>query len=186
MAAWTSTPTPLTRPSRHAMRASTDASSSASRPPASTAGRSAACARRQRKNCRFFETHAQAEAAAFRPCMKCRPEIAPGAGHAWTVMDASRTLARQAGDVLDAQAPSGEMPSLAALAARLGVSEPPPAPHLPRRARRDAAAVRADAAPAARQAVAHRFDPAGCAGRARERLPEPAALQTPPSPTAIG
>ena len=76
-----------------------------------------------RKNCRFFETPAQAEAAAFRPCMKCRPEIAPGAGLAWTVMDASRTLARQAGDALDAQAASGDVPSLAHLAARLGVSD---------------------------------------------------------------
>ena len=33
-----------------------------------------------RKNCRFFQTPAQAEAQSFRPCMKCRPEIAPGAG----------------------------------------------------------------------------------------------------------
>ena len=47
-----------------------------------------------RKNCRFFTTPAQAEAAAFRPCLKCRPEIAPGASRAWTVMDASRTTAR--------------------------------------------------------------------------------------------
>jgi AraC family transcriptional regulator of adaptative response / DNA-3-methyladenine glycosylase II len=76
-----------------------------------------------KKNCRFFETPAQAEAEAFRPCMKCRPEIAPGAGHAWTVMDASRTLARQAADALDEQAASGELPSPAQLAARLGVSD---------------------------------------------------------------
>ena len=48
----------------------------------------------RRENCRFFDTPAQAEAAAFRPCLKCRPEIAPGPGHAWSVMDASRTLAR--------------------------------------------------------------------------------------------
>ena len=27
----------------------------------------------KRANCRFFETPAQAEAAAFRPCLKCRP-----------------------------------------------------------------------------------------------------------------
>ena len=49
-----------------------------------------------RRNCCFFETPAQAESAAFRPCMKCRPEIAPGASLPWSVMDASRTLARQA------------------------------------------------------------------------------------------
>jgi AraC family transcriptional regulator of adaptative response / DNA-3-methyladenine glycosylase II len=76
-----------------------------------------------RKNCRFFATPAQAEAAAFRPCLKCRPEVAPGADFAWTVMDASRTLARQAADELDTQAASGEAPSLAKLALRLGVSD---------------------------------------------------------------
>ncbi len=80
-----------------------------------------------RKNCRFFETPAQAEAAAFRPCLKCRPEIAPGHNPAWTVMDASATLARQAAAQLDAQldthATNGEPPSIAALAAKLGVSD---------------------------------------------------------------
>ena len=76
-----------------------------------------------RKNCRFFATTAQAEAAAFRPCLKCRPEIAPGIGLAWTVMDASTTLARQAAAALDAQAASGELPGLARLATRLGVSD---------------------------------------------------------------
>ncbi|HWI12143.1 MAG TPA: Ada metal-binding domain-containing protein, partial [Burkholderiaceae bacterium] len=75
------------------------------------------------RNCRFFATPAQAEAAAFRPCMKCRPEIAPGAPHAWTVMDASRTLARQAADALDAQAASGDAASLVLVAGRLGVSD---------------------------------------------------------------
>lgn len=77
----------------------------------------------QRRNCRFFETPAQAEAASFRPCLKCRPEIAPGPGLAWSVMDASRTLARQAADTLDAQAATGDAPQLAELAARLGVSD---------------------------------------------------------------
>lgn len=76
-----------------------------------------------RKNCRFFTTSAQAEAAAFRPCLKCRPEIAPGAGLPWSVMDASRTLARQAAHALDAQANDGESPGVAQLAARLGVSD---------------------------------------------------------------
>lgn len=77
----------------------------------------------QRRNCRFFETPAQAEAASFRPCLKCRPEIAPGAGLPWSVMDASRTLARQAALELNAQAASGEAATLAALARRLGVSD---------------------------------------------------------------
>jgi AraC family transcriptional regulator of adaptative response / DNA-3-methyladenine glycosylase II len=77
----------------------------------------------RRENCRFFENAAQAEHARFRPCLKCRPEVAPG--RAWSVMDASRTLARQATDVLDALAADtdADVPALAALAARLGVSD---------------------------------------------------------------
>src|SRR5919107_4055453 len=29
-------------------------------------------------NCRFFESAAAAEKASFRPCLRCRPELAPG------------------------------------------------------------------------------------------------------------
>ena len=29
-------------------------------------------------NCRFFDTPQQAERAGFRPCLRCRPELAPG------------------------------------------------------------------------------------------------------------
>lgn len=32
-----------------------------------------------RKNCRFFRYAEQAEDAGFRPCLRCRPELAPGA-----------------------------------------------------------------------------------------------------------
>jgi len=32
----------------------------------------------QRKNCRFFESAEAAEKASFRPCLRCRPELAPG------------------------------------------------------------------------------------------------------------
>ncbi|MBA4341816.1 MAG: adenosine deaminase [Methylibium sp.] len=57
----------------------------------------------KRENCSFYASAAQAEAAAYRPCLKCRPELAPRAGQiAWSVMDASRTLARQAAQWLDA------------------------------------------------------------------------------------
>jgi AraC family transcriptional regulator of adaptative response / DNA-3-methyladenine glycosylase II len=77
----------------------------------------------RRENCRFFGSPAQAEAQAFRPCMKCRPEIAPGPGLAWTTMDASRTLAVQAAHWLDGHTGSGGVPSIAALAERLGVSD---------------------------------------------------------------
>src|SRR5688572_1229048 len=29
-------------------------------------------------NCRFFGTPQEAEQAGFRPCLRCRPELAPG------------------------------------------------------------------------------------------------------------
>ncbi len=74
-------------------------------------------------HCRFFTSAAQAEAASYRPCLKCRPELAPGPGGAWTVMDASRQLAHQAAALLDAQGPDGPAAGTAALAARLGISE---------------------------------------------------------------
>ena len=80
----------------------------------------------RRENCRFFDTPAQAEAAAFRPCLKCRPEIAPGSGFAWSVMDASATLARQAAHWLDANAHACdevEAATMATLARHLGVSD---------------------------------------------------------------
>jgi AraC family transcriptional regulator, regulatory protein of adaptative response / DNA-3-methyladenine glycosylase II len=77
----------------------------------------------RRENCRFFASAAQAEAAAFRPCLKCRPEIAPGPGLAWSVMDASRTLAMQAAAQLDANVAQGDATDLATIAARLGISD---------------------------------------------------------------
>ncbi len=73
----------------------------------------------KRENCRFFDTRAQAEAAAFRPCMKCRPEIAPGLSHT----DSSRTLADTAARLVEQAVHSGEQVALPALAARLGVTD---------------------------------------------------------------
>jgi Adenosine deaminase len=32
----------------------------------------------KRANCRFFRTPQEAEQAGFRPCLRCRPELAPG------------------------------------------------------------------------------------------------------------
>ena len=73
----------------------------------------------QQKNCRFFDTRAQAEAAAFRPCMKCRPEIAPGL----SLMDSSRSLADTAARMVEHAVHSGDDLALPQLAARLGVSD---------------------------------------------------------------
>ena len=68
-------------------------------------------------NCRFFASPAQAEAAAFRPCLKCRPELAPG--RRWSAMDAADTLAREAAALIDA----GGGASMATVAARLGITD---------------------------------------------------------------
>lgn len=73
----------------------------------------------RRENCRFFETRAQAEAAAFRPCLKCRPEIAPGL----SAMDSSRVLADDAARRIEHAVHGGEPIELPALAARLGVTD---------------------------------------------------------------
>src|SRR5437868_8553510 len=43
-----------------------------------------------RKNCSFFTHAAEAEVAGYRPCKRCRPELAPGA----SIMEASTELAR--------------------------------------------------------------------------------------------
>ena len=85
----------------------------------------------KRENCRFFEHAAQAERAGFRPCLRCRPELAPRA-LAWSMQDASRLLAEQAARWLDD--PEGmslnvehdsrkAAPTMTTLAARLGVSD---------------------------------------------------------------
>ncbi|WP_431261725.1 DNA-3-methyladenine glycosylase 2 family protein [Roseateles chitinivorans] len=74
----------------------------------------------RRENCRFFPSASLAEAARFRPCLKCRPELAPAA-RPWSTMDAAEVLAREAARWLDECAP--EEASLPALAAHLGVSE---------------------------------------------------------------
>ena len=86
------------------------------------------------ENCRFYVLAAQAEAAGFRPCLRCRPELAPavaigvgsmsGATVAWSMQDAARILAHQAVHMLDAQhLAGGTRRSIAQVAARLGISE---------------------------------------------------------------
>jgi AraC family transcriptional regulator of adaptative response / DNA-3-methyladenine glycosylase II len=77
----------------------------------------------RRENCRFFELAAQAERAGFRPCLRCRPELAPQA-LAWSTQDASHILARQAARLLDEpEAWPDDGPTVQALADRLGVSD---------------------------------------------------------------
>ena len=94
------------------------------------------CAARtpRRENCRFFELAAQAEQAYFRPCLRCRPELAP-LWRRWSSTDATRILAQEAASWLDdpahwraATRPTDHVhvprPSLLQnLAQRLGVSK---------------------------------------------------------------
>src|SRR6185503_18238715 len=40
-------------------------------------------------NCRFYDTAQEAERAGFRPCLRCRPELAPGQAP----VDASQRIA---------------------------------------------------------------------------------------------
>ncbi len=77
----------------------------------------------RRENCRFFAHAARAESAGFRPCLRCRPELAPQA-LAWSIQDASAILAQQAARLLDdPEAWDAAGPSAQALADRLGVSD---------------------------------------------------------------
>src|SRR3990167_5410261 len=74
------------------------------------------------ENCRFFLHAAQAEQAGFRPCLRCRPELAPHSV-AWSIQDASYILAHQAARLLDEpESWTDTAPSVDKLAARLGVS----------------------------------------------------------------
>lgn len=66
------------------------------------------------ENCTFFATAAEAESAGYRPCLLCRPELAPGS----STTDASSVLAKKATQFLEENCGSGQ--SLEELAGRLG------------------------------------------------------------------
>src|SRR5690349_1063953 len=66
---------------------------------------------------RFFDSAAAAERAGFRPCLRCRPELAPGR----TAVTAVSRLAQAAAQRIAAGALNGL--SVADLASELGVSE---------------------------------------------------------------
>ena len=76
----------------------------------------------KRENCRFFGLAAQAESAGFRPCLRCRPELAPHSV-VWSIQDASYILAHQAARLLDAPESWAESaPTVEKLALKLGIS----------------------------------------------------------------
>ena len=148
----------------------------------------------KRENCRFFGHAAQAESAGFRPCLRCRPELAPHSV-AWSIQDASAILAQQAARLLDEPEAWGDAPaSVAQLASRLGVTDRhvrrifeaqfgvSPVQYLQTRTAADGQAI----------AGRHRF--AGDADRTAERLCQraplqrrfPCALRPQPDPVAAG
>jgi AraC family transcriptional regulator of adaptative response / DNA-3-methyladenine glycosylase II len=71
----------------------------------------------RRENCRFYPSAAAAEQAGFRPCLRCRPELAPGLAS----VDASARLARTAASLIDDGALADA--NLASLAQRVGVTD---------------------------------------------------------------
>jgi AraC family transcriptional regulator, regulatory protein of adaptative response / DNA-3-methyladenine glycosylase II len=70
----------------------------------------------KRQNCHFFPSAAAAEAAGFRPCLRCRPELAPGDSS----VDARARLARAAAGLIEEGACDDG--GVDELAARLGVT----------------------------------------------------------------
>jgi AraC family transcriptional regulator, regulatory protein of adaptative response / DNA-3-methyladenine glycosylase II len=71
----------------------------------------------QEKNCRFFPSAAAAESSGFRPCLRCRPELAPGNAS----VDAGARLAQAAAGLIE----DGLLNEtrIEALAVRLGVTD---------------------------------------------------------------
>jgi AraC family transcriptional regulator of adaptative response / DNA-3-methyladenine glycosylase II len=71
----------------------------------------------KRENCRFYPSHAAAESAGYRPCLRCRPELAPGNAS----VDATSRLAQAAASMMEDRTLDEE--GLEAVAARLGITD---------------------------------------------------------------
>jgi AraC family transcriptional regulator of adaptative response / DNA-3-methyladenine glycosylase II len=71
------------------------------------------------EHCRFFVSAAAAQAAGFRPCLRCRPETAPEHG-AW---HGTSNTVRRGLELIAAGALDGAEANVAGLAERLGVGE---------------------------------------------------------------
>lgn len=69
------------------------------------------------ENCQFYLSAAAAERDGFRPCMRCRPELAPG----WAAIDNTSQLARAAAHLIDTGL--GEGVQLRSVAERVGVTD---------------------------------------------------------------
>ncbi len=71
----------------------------------------------KRENCRFFPSAAAAEGAGFRPCLRCRPELAPGNAS----VDATQRLAQAAASLIEDGMAAGN--GLTYVAAKLKVTD---------------------------------------------------------------
>ena len=69
------------------------------------------------ENCTFYPTAAEAEQAGYRPCMLCRPELAPGN----SITDAAAALAQRAARLLEEHCGNDE--TLDELAGQLGCTD---------------------------------------------------------------
>lgn len=69
------------------------------------------------ENCTYYATAAEAEKAGFRPCLQCRPELAPGLAP----IDATATLAHKAARLIEEDCENEE--SLAQLAGKLDCTD---------------------------------------------------------------
>lgn len=69
------------------------------------------------ENCTFYHTAAEAEQAGYRPCLLCRPELAPGS----SITDAAADLVYRAARMLEENCGSGQ--SLGELSRRLGCTD---------------------------------------------------------------
>jgi AraC family transcriptional regulator of adaptative response / DNA-3-methyladenine glycosylase II len=71
----------------------------------------------RRENCRFFPSAAAAEAGGYRPCLRCRPELAPGNAS----VDATTRIAQAAASLIEDGTLNDER--LDDLAVRLGITD---------------------------------------------------------------
>lgn len=75
------------------------------------------------ENCRFFADAVQAQLQGFRPCRRCRPDLAPKA-YGWSLQDVSASLAAHALFLLEEQrTKQSSKTTLQLVSQRLGISE---------------------------------------------------------------
>src|SRR5512142_2930779 len=71
----------------------------------------------KRENCRFYPSAAAAESEGYRPCLRCRPELAPGNAS----VDATSRLAQAAASLMEDR--TLDDAGLDAVAAQLGITD---------------------------------------------------------------